>query len=84
MNNGKPAIPAILGKTDFGRIEQLLRFQNFIIAGKTAKIAAPGDGDGIGKSRHFMLLLVFDGGHLLRSDESVRHFRNALNALSEY
>lgn len=58
----KPPIPGSLGETDFGRVEKLLRFQDFIIAGKATKIAAPGNGDRIGKGRHFTFLLFFDGG----------------------
>lgn len=62
LNDRKPPVPGSLRKTDFSRVEQLLRFQDLIIAGKATEIAAPGNGDGIGKSRHFTLLLFFDGG----------------------
>ena len=68
LNDRKPSIPRSLRKTDFSRVEQLLRFQHLIVASKATKVAAPGNLDRIGKSRHFTLLLFFDDRQLLRSD----------------
>ena len=74
LNDRKAPVPGSLRKADFSGVEQLLRFQDLIVASKAAKIAASGDGDGIVKSRHFTLLLFFDSGQLLRSDQSIGNF----------
>lgn len=62
VDDRKPPVAGSLGQADFRRIEQLLRFQDLVIAGKAAEIAASGNRDGIGKRRYFRLLLRFNGG----------------------
>ena len=48
LNDRKPSIPGSLRKTDFGGVEQLLRLQHRVVAGKATPIVPSCNGDRFG------------------------------------